>query len=210
MNVTELRDQQNADWHAWASRDPDRAREHNRRRRDELDELTSSSPVRLCEYVSPSQVPCMRKHYGKGLCSGHWQQIRRGRELSPLIEDVVPRKCDYEGCDEPHYGRGWCRAHWMQGRRGGTLRPLSRRPTLNAAPPGSRNGEPWAEWEFDLVMSDTPLREVALRLGRTYSSVVRARQRRRKMLGLDITRIKTEADPYDGSDRAGVLIEKEK
>jgi len=97
----------------------------------------------------------------------------------------------------------------MQDRRGGPLRPLSRRPTLNAAPPGSRNGEPWAEWEFDLVMSDTPLREVALRLGRTYSSVVRARQRRRKMLGLGITYLKTDSDPYDGSSRAGVLYMKE-
>ena len=74
--------------------------------------------------------------------------------------------------------------------------------------PGARVGEPWSEWEFDLAMSDTPLREVALRLGRTYSSVVRARQRRRKMLGLGIEYTKSEADLYDGSDRRGVLYEK--
>lgn len=116
MSVTDLRDRQNAEWHAWAERNPDKAREHNRRRRDRLAAQTADA---------------------------------------------------------------------------------------------SRNGEPWAEWEFDLAMSDTPLREVAIRLGRTYSSVVRARQRRRKMLGLDITYLKTDSDHYDGSSRAGVLYMKE-
>ena len=73
-----------------------------------------------------------------------------------------------------------------------------------------RDGLPWTEEEFAEAMSDRPVRETALLLGRSYEGVVRARQRRRKMLGLDITRIKTEADPYDGSGRAGVLIEREK
>lgn len=113
-----MRDQQNDEWHAWAERNPDRAREHNARR----------------------------------------QQQHQS--------ETVPR--------------------------------------------ASRNGEPWTEEDFAEAMSDRPVRETALMLGRSYKSVVRARQRRRKMLGLDITRIKTEADPYDGSDRAGVLIEREK
>lgn len=73
-----------------------------------------------------------------------------------------------------------------------------------------RDGTPWTEEEFAEAMSDRPVRETALLLGRSYKSVVRARQRRRKMLGLDITHVKTEADPYDGSDRRGFLIEKEK
>lgn len=116
MSVTELRDRQNAEWHAWAERNPDKARAHNRRRRDQLAAQTADA---------------------------------------------------------------------------------------------SRNGEPWAEWEFDLAMSDTPLREVAIRLGRTYSSVVRARQRRRRMLGLGIEHTKTESDPYDGESRVGVLYVKD-
>lgn len=77
-------------------------------------------------------------------------------------------------------------------------------------PHAYRDGTPWTDEDFDEAMSDRPIRETALMLGRSYKSVVRARQRRRKMLGLDITHIKTEDDPYDGSDRRGTLIQKEK
>ena len=76
-------------------------------------------------------------------------------------------------------------------------------------PHASRNGEPWTEEDFAEAMSDRPVRETALMLGRSYKSVVRARQRRRKMLGLGITYLKTDSDPYDGSSRAGVLYMKE-
>lgn len=72
-----------------------------------------------------------------------------------------------------------------------------------------RDGLPWTEEEFAEAMSDRPVRETALLLGRSYKSVVRARQRRRKMLGLGITYLKTDSDPYDGSSRAGVLYVKE-
>ena len=71
-----------------------------------------------------------------------------------------------------------------------------------------RDGQPWTDEEFHQAMSDRPIRETALLIGRSYKSVVRARQRRRKMLGLGIETTKTESDPYDGSDRAGVLYVK--
>ena len=217
MSVTDLRDQQNDEWHAWAERDPDRVREHNRRRRDELAKETSGKKVRLCEFVSDEGMPCLRRHKARGYCNGHYWQIRRGEELRPLRGAQGERGCAFtstEGarCDRPHKVGGYCNGHAQQVRRGVDLKPLQgRRVTTGAllVPPETRNGEPWAEWEFDLAMSDTPLREVALRLGRTYSSVVRARQRRRKMLGLDITYLKTDSDPYDGSSRAGVLYMKE-
>lgn len=73
-----------------------------------------------------------------------------------------------------------------------------------------RDGKPWTAEEFDQAMSGRPIRETALLIGRSYKSVVRARQRRRKMLGLGIEATKTESDPYDGSDRVGVLYVKER
>ena len=64
---------------------------------------------------------------------------------------------------------------------------------------GARSGEPWAEWEFQALMAERPLIEIALELGRTYAACAQARRRRLKMLGLHRPRIKTEQDPYDGS-----------
>ena len=64
---------------------------------------------------------------------------------------------------------------------------------------GARSGMPWAEWEFQALMADRPLIEIALELGRTYAACRQARRRRLKMLGLHRPRIKTENDPYDGS-----------
>lgn len=171
MSVTELRDQQNAEWHAWAGRDPGRAREHNRARRDLLATGEGWRMVRRCEFVSADGESCTRRHCARGLCKQHWWQYREGREMRPISAPEQPPPPDHVAF---------------------------------------RNGEPWAEWEFDLAMSDIPLREVSQRLGRTYSSVVRARQRRRRMLGLGIERTKSESDPYDGSDRRGALYARDK
>ena len=215
MSVTDLRDQQNDEWHAWADRDPDRAREHNRRRRDELAKETSGKKARLCEFVSDEGEPCIRPHHGKGWCAAHYRQAERGVTMRALWrrQECAFVSVDGEPCGNSKRARGYCIAHYWQWRRGGAMRPVATsaaaQPPAHLDVPGARVGEPWAEWEFDLAMSDTPLREVALRLGRTYSSVVRARQRRRKMLGLDITYLKTDSDPYDGSGRAGVLYVKE-
>lgn len=207
MSVTDLRDRQNAEWHAWAERNPDQAREHNAERRDRLAGETSGKKVRLCDFVSDEGVPCLRKHKARGMCSSHYDQWREG---GPLRELNRMRVCDFEGCDKRHHARGYCFTHYCQWRKGGAVGPVAWREPPTATPPsGARDGSPWAEWEFDLAMSDTPLREVAIRLGRTYSSVVRARQRRRRMLGLGIERTKTGNDPYDGTNRAGVLYKKD-
>lgn len=209
MSITGLRDQQNDEWHAWAERNPDKAREHDTKRRNSLARETTGKGVRLCEFVSSEGVPCLRRHQARGLCTGHYKHLARYGKPRPLQADTPVGTCEFAECDRKQYAKRLCRAHYCQRWRGEELRPLSsnRRPQPPA--PGARDGHPWTEWEFDLVMSDTPLREVALRLGRTYSSVVRARQRRRRMLGLDITHVKTESDPYDGSDRRGFLVEKE-
>lgn len=170
MSVTELRDRQNAEWHAWAERNPDKARAHNRGEREAPSAGEKWRMVRRCEFVSETGEPCYRRHKARGFCGAHWKQYREGRDMRPVSSPEPPP------------------------------------PPKHVA---HRNGEPWAEWEFDLAMSDTPLREVAIRLGRTYSSVVRARQRRRRMLGLGIERTKTGNDPYDGTNRAGVLYKKD-
>lgn len=73
-----------------------------------------------------------------------------------------------------------------------------------------RTGQPWTQEELAKVMQDRPLVETAIDLGRTYGSVVMARRKMRKMLGLGIEYTKSEADPYDGSDRRGVLYVKDK
>lgn len=214
MSVTELRDDQANEWHSWADRNRDDVLAHNKRRRDELAAETSGKKVRLCEFVGDEGEPCVRRVRGWGLCNAHYQQWRRGEILS--VVRVPLRGCkfvDARGvqCDARHHARGLCVSHYRQMSEGREL--VARRSYGrggHGVSPGIRNGEPWSEWEFDLAMSDTPLREVALRLGRTYSSVVRARQRRRRMLGLGIEYTKSEADPYDGSDRRGVLYAKDK
>lgn len=35
--------------------------------------------VKVCSFSG-----CTKPHYGKGLCNGHWQQLRRGQELTTL------------------------------------------------------------------------------------------------------------------------------
>lgn len=217
MSVTELRDDQANEWEAWARNNPDDVLEHNKKRRDDLAAETSGKKVRLCEFVNDEGEQCMRRHYARSYCRAHWRQLVDGKKLGAVRHYGARGDCEVtlEGlgrCPRPVKARGLCEAHYHQMRRGSPFRPVRTSPRTepSLAPPGSRNGEPWTEWEFDLAMSDTPLREVALRLGRTYSSVVRARQRRRRMLGLGIEYTKSEADPYDGSDRRGVLYAKEK
>ena len=65
----------------------------------------------------------------------------------------------------------------------------------------TRNGEPWTEEEFVELMADRPLVETALKLGRTYRACLMARRRRKKMLGMDTSNIKTEKDPYNGQTK---------
>lgn len=114
MSVTELRDQQSNEWHAWATKNRDKA-----------------------------------------------------------IRGALQRQADMQSATLPH---------------------------------AVNDGTPWTDDDFEEAMSDRPVIETALMLGRSYKSVIRARQRVRKMRGLDITYTKTEADKYDGSDRRGFLM----
>ena len=72
----------------------------------------------------------------------------------------------------------------------------------DATADGARNGEPWTERDYQLVMNfSRPLLDIAIELGRTYKACVQARRRRMKMLDLEAVYAKTEEDPYDGADR---------
>lgn len=61
-----------------------------------------------------------------------------------------------------------------------------------------RDGKPWTEEDFIILMQDRPLIDTALELQRTYRACLMARRRRKKMLGIDTSSHKTEDDPYNG------------
>ena len=110
--------------------------------------------------------------------------------------------------DQASEWRSWSRRNPDKAREHASRR--QRRLQEATAPHAVNDGKPWAEEELAQIMRSEPILDIALRLGRTYKSVVRARQRRRQMLGLGIEYTKSEADEYDGSDRRGVLYAKDK
>lgn len=58
---------------------------------------------------------CFRESESLGLCSGHYQQKRRGKTLSPLsVRKIARDGCLFPGCERQHKSRGWCNAHYMQ------------------------------------------------------------------------------------------------
>lgn len=202
--LTDLRDEHNDYWHEWARRNPDDYVEHSKARSSRMQDETSGRTARLCEFVDADGNPCLRKHHSGGFCSAHVKHIRKWGEARPL---KTPRdSCSFvsesgESCAREHYAKGLCGAHYRQRQAGRPLSPVSavKRRRRDVPPPGARDRQPWAEWEFQVLMAERPLMEIALELGRTYSACVQARRRRLKMLGLHRPRIKTEQDPYDGS-----------
>lgn len=65
---------------------------------------------------------CDQKSSARGMCVGHYAQLRKGKELKPLkprFGGVVPTiGCAAEGCDREHYSRGMCKRHWQHQYRG--------------------------------------------------------------------------------------------
>lgn len=68
--------------------------------------------------------PCGRLQSYKGYCGGHYQQLRRGVELSVLKQDRR-RGCEYPGCPRHHCARGYCNSHYNQLMEGRALSPLA-------------------------------------------------------------------------------------
>lgn len=72
---------------------------------------------------------CGRPALNKKLCSGHYAQKQRGKELTPL-RTCKPRYgpvCSFEGCELPHFTKGYCNGHRQQLTRLGTVTPLRAR-----------------------------------------------------------------------------------
>ena len=71
---------------------------------------------------------CGRNHYCRGYCVGHYQQVRRGRAITPIRERrrKEPQHCSVSGCSRSSRARGMCDTHYKQQARGvdpGEFRP---------------------------------------------------------------------------------------
>ncbi len=72
---------------------------------------------------------CLKPAKGR-LCSGHSEQRRLGRDLTPLkkkLPNGVTEECSFEACDKTAEGNGLCWGHIEQDRKGQPLRPLGKR-----------------------------------------------------------------------------------
>jgi hypothetical protein len=72
---------------------------------------------------------CSKPARNKKLCNGHYTQMQRGKDLTPLR----PRKsryvsvCSFKGCPLQHYSKGYCKTHARQLERGEVLKTLKRK-----------------------------------------------------------------------------------
>jgi hypothetical protein len=75
------------------------------------------------------QAPnCPRPAKKKGYCTGHYQQVARGRPLTPLQEKAKPssepKSCAFEGCERLAQKLGYCGGHYQQVKAGRSLHPI--------------------------------------------------------------------------------------
>lgn len=62
---------------------------------------------RICRYPN-----CGYPILSKGLCTGHYQQAHKGRELTPIVRDAyVPKTCRVRVCGRPQHAKGLCSRH---------------------------------------------------------------------------------------------------
>ena len=62
---------------------------------------------------------CTREPKARGLCGGHYQQVRRGRPLTAIRAYGVSSVC--QKCGTAEYAKGLCNRCYQQARRTGTL-----------------------------------------------------------------------------------------
>lgn len=87
---------------------------------------------------------CNRAAAVKGYCQAHYQQIRNGKELTPIRLKGGGPKCSFPKCQRPARSRGLCATHYGQHLRGQRLRPIL--PRERAKKVGKRNGHlPWVQ-----------------------------------------------------------------
>jgi hypothetical protein len=95
-----------------------------------------------CRFKDRDGNSCHGKAKAHGLCTGHLDQLDRGKELTPLLGRHGRKHdgCTFPGCDKPHQHGGLCTGHNTQLRRGQSLRPLG--PWGRAANPEGRWVDP--------------------------------------------------------------------
>ena len=82
----------------------------------------------VCAYEA-----CVHPVRAKSLCSGHYTQQIKGKELSPLSRNGrkrEPSSCTFDGCEGVVNAAGLCGGHYQQMRRGVELTTLTRRKKL--------------------------------------------------------------------------------
>lgn len=73
-----------------------------------------------CSYEQCQAIP-----RAKGLCTGHYKQVARGRPLSPLREKVInDGPCSFDDCDREATSKSLCNAHYRQKYHGRELTSL--------------------------------------------------------------------------------------
>lgn len=90
-------------------------------------ELISVAPKR-CGFDG-----CDKRPRGR-LCSGHGEQRRLGRPLTPIMPRLpLGGPCGFDSCDKTNTARGFCDGHREHLRKGQPLRPLGMRRASGAS-----------------------------------------------------------------------------
>ncbi len=63
----------------------------------------------VCEFTE-----CERPQYCRKLCRPHYNQDRKGEDLTQLSIRIRRSICEVSECGKPHYGRGFCLVHYSQ------------------------------------------------------------------------------------------------
>ncbi len=95
---------------------------------------------------------CEKTKNTRGLCSGHYQQARSGKELTPLRHKAASGTttlCSFEGCGRTALTMGLCGSHYQQSRTHKTLTPLRK---SNIRPPNMSD----EDWFMTLVDKQGP------------------------------------------------------
>lgn len=70
---------------------------------------------------NPCDFPdCGKKRLAKGLCSGHYKQLRKNIQLRPLRSKkwITQDECEVEDCKRETYSKGLCKSHYETVRKG--------------------------------------------------------------------------------------------
>ncbi len=80
-----------------------------------MDDREDLAEEQTCTFISCNKPPRSSR---PGLCGGHRQQARAGKELTPLrprkASPEGPKGCSVKGCTKAHNAKGFCQGHYLQ------------------------------------------------------------------------------------------------